>query len=306
MIKVLFFGNHDVGVSSLNTLLKVASVIGVVAHPQDPEDGVRYKSLYEFSLNKGLRVIRGKAQDKSVIDFCLEVKPQLIWVTDYRYLLSNTLINIPSLGAVNIHPSLLPRYRGRASLNWALINGEKEIGLTGHFIDQGTDTGDIIFQKRLEIKENENIGDILDRLIPEYEFITKKIIGLFKANAINRIKQDNSKATIYPARKPCDGLIKWTENVRDINNLVRAVAKPYPGAFTYLDDKKIYIWESKVIHIDKVSPLMEYGSVISIADDLSFNVHCKGGILLVKKWTSDLDVEILKGSLLKSKLTENE
>ena len=125
-MNVIFFGNHTVGVSVLKVLLKEVNVEGVVSHPSDPEDGIKYESVYDFSLSNNLNAIRGKGSDKKIVNFVTTKSPDLIWVTDYRYLLPKKIFTVPKYGSINMHPSLLPKYRGRASLNWAIINGEKK------------------------------------------------------------------------------------------------------------------------------------------------------------------------------------
>ena len=136
-MRIAFLGNHTVGVRALGTLASAVDVVAVVAHPPDPEDGVRYESVFEFAKKHGLPAIRGKPGQTHVRELLQEASPELIWVTDYRYLLPIELIDQARLGAVNLHPSLLPRYRGRAPVNWAILHGESELGLTAHFIDEG-------------------------------------------------------------------------------------------------------------------------------------------------------------------------
>jgi len=134
-MRIVFLGNHTVGVKVLDTLNEVANLSGVVAHPPDPDDGVRYASVYEWSLEHRIPVIRGRAKDAVVHGFIRDRCPELLWVTDYRYLLPAEVLNLAPWGAVNLHPSLLPEYRGRASVNQAIINGETRLGLTAHFIE---------------------------------------------------------------------------------------------------------------------------------------------------------------------------
>lgn len=239
-MKVLFFGNHDVGCTVLETLIEVSEIVGVVAHPYDKEDGIRYRFLYSFARKNRVPVIRGKPSDRAVSDFVSKIKFNVIWVTDYRYLLPLDIIHMSDY-AINLHPSLLPKYRGRAPLNWALMNGEKEVGLTSHFIAQGTDDGDIIYQFSIPVMPNEDIGHVLTKLYPIYRKMTIKVIQALKLDQVPRNRQVEKDATQFPARKPEDGKIDWSKNDFEIVNLIRAVASPYPGAFSFLDQKKIYL-----------------------------------------------------------------
>jgi len=244
--KILFLGNHTVGVRVLKTLHQHSCLYGVVAHPDDHEDGTVYQSVYEQAKALRVPVIRAMPKDQEFLSFLHKIAPNLIWVTDYRYLLPKEIFSIPKYGAINLHPSLLPHYRGRASLNWALIHGEKEVGLTAHFIEEGVDTGDIVTQIVLPIEENDYIGDVLDKMYPLYEAITTNVVQLFGKGNVARERQDTSKGSIYPARKPKDGLIDVSKNAYETLNFVRALSKPYPGAFLMHENKKIIIWKAEL------------------------------------------------------------
>ena len=285
-MKIIFLGNHSVGVESLTALLSInkVKVVGVVAHPPDPEDGVVYASVYKFAITKNLNVIRGRAKDKKTYDFIKNAKPDLIWVTDYRYLISMKIISEAVFGAVNLHPSLLPKYRGRASLNWAILNGEKEIGLTAHFIDKNLDSGDIINQKKFFLNENEDVGDALKKLMPYYSSITKDVINKFQNNTVTSVPQDHSLATIYPSRKPEDGVINWFNSAEQIFNFVRALSYPYPGAFSDIKKSRIYIWKAELIKDNNESKIAP-GTILKYLKDKRFIIKCGFGKLKVTKWT---------------------
>ena len=246
-MRVVFLGNQTVGVRTLQAISESAQVAGVVVHPPDPEDGVCYESVHDFASAKGWNLIRGKGRTPEVHQFVAAAKPDLLWITDYRYLIPTEMIALAPLGAVNLHPSLLPTYRGRASLNWAILNGERRLGLTAHFVDEGMDTGDIIEQASYEISDDQDVGDCLDILYPLYGAITRNVLRYFESGCVPRTPQDHSHATSFPRRRPQDGLIDWKKSARAIHRLVRAVAAPYPGAFTTLGDHKITIWKARVL-----------------------------------------------------------
>lgn len=244
-MRVVFLGNHTVGIKALEAIGETEEVAGVIAHPHDPEDGARYLSVYEFALQRGWNVIRGTGKDPATENFVIAAQPDLLWVTDYRYLLPPSLLSIAPLGAVNLHPSLLPKYRGRAPINWAILNGETILGLTAHFIDEGMDTGDIIAQESFELKEDQDVGDALEILYPLYSALTRRVLTYFRTGQIPRTKQDHRQATTYPRRRPEDGLIDWHKTAKEVLCLIRAVAPPYPGAFTYLNGKRLFIYKAK-------------------------------------------------------------
>lgn len=279
-MRVLFLGNHTVGVRALEAISEVAEVAGVVAHPPDPEDGVRYESVYQFALERNWPVIRGRVREASTQSFIERAQPDLLWITDYRYLLSRSLIDVARLGAVNLHPSLLPRYRGRASINWAVLHGETTLGLTAHFVDEGMDTGDLIAQIEYTITEDQDVGDCLRTLYPLYGDLTREVLGHFLSGHVPKTPQDHSKATVYPRRRPEDGAIDWTRSSREIVNLVRAVAAPYPGAFTTLQGSKLMFWKAQATNATKVSS--HCGEILDIGQEGIF-VQCGDGAVLATR-----------------------
>ncbi len=243
-MKVCFFGNHTVGCKVAQCIKHRGYLCGVVAHPNDPEDGVIYNSVYEYASANRIPSIRSKPKEKHLTQFLQSIAPDLIIVADYRYILPQSILNIAPLGALNFHPSLLPKYKGRAVLNWAIINGETEVGLTCHVIDQGMDTGDILIQKRIALFENDYIGDVLEKLYPIYYEMTNTILDMFIGKEILKQKQIPNDEEPWPARKPEDGLIKQGMSAKAALNMVRALSTPYPGAFFILDKKKYVVWRA--------------------------------------------------------------
>ncbi|MCM8532322.1 MAG: hypothetical protein NE330_14260 [Lentisphaeraceae bacterium] len=246
-LRVLFFGNHDVGIEALDVLLTKVDISGVVGHPPDSEDGVVYKSLIEWADSKKLENIRSTANSPELRDWLKSKSYDLIWVTDYRYIIPDYIFETASLGAINLHPSLLPEYRGRAPINWAIINGEKELGLTAHFIDEGVDSGDIITQRQYHLSADEDVQDALNKLYPLYRQITGEVIDYLNEGDVPRLKQKVESQPVYPGRKAEDGRIDWTQKAEDIQNLIRAVAPPYPGAFCFLNERKIFIYKASIV-----------------------------------------------------------
>jgi methionyl-tRNA formyltransferase len=279
-MRVVFLGNHTVGVRALQAISESAEVAGVIAHPPDPEDGVRYESVGSFAQRNGWNWIRGKAKTHEVHSFIEKAKPDLLWITDFRYLLPPEITALTPLGAVNLHPSLLPQYRGRASINWAIINGERTLGLTAHFIDEGMDAGDIIEQVSYDIGDDQDVGDCFDILYPLYASITRKVLAYFESGRVPRRAQDHSRSTSFPRRRPEDGLIDWTQSARSISNLIRAVALPYPGAFTTLNGQSVTIWKARIA--SETAWTCEPGRVIA-EHELGPLVQCGQGTLLLTR-----------------------
>lgn len=242
----------------------------MVAHPPDPEDGVRYASVYEHARAAGLPVIRARPSDPDFARFVANANADLLWITDYRYLVPDWVLEQFGGRAVNLHPSLLPAYRGRASLNWAILRGETELGLTAHFVGSGIDNGDIIAQHRFGLRADQDVGDALAMLMPIYETLTRDVLAMCRSGSVARMPQDETRATVFPRRRPADGLIDWTADNVAIRNLVRAVAAPYPGAFTTLGGEPLIVWRAELaegerglapgtVHSADESPVVQCG-----------------------------------------------
>jgi len=278
-LRVLFLGNHTVGVRTLHVLSRETKLVGVVAHPEDPEDGVRYESVFSAAQILHVPVLRASGKAHELETFVIDANPDLLWIADYRYLLPESILKLSPMGAVNLHPSLLPKYRGRAPINWAILNGETEIGLTAHFVDSGMDTGDIIAQERICLSPYEDVGVALAKLYPLYESVTSNVIARLRNGTIDRKTQDHDNSTSYPARKQQDGQINWTTEAEGIHNLIRAVAPPYPGAFTFLGGEKIQILRSKPIIADSCKPP---GTILKCSKAGVLVACGKGSLLIIE------------------------
>ena len=158
-------------------------------------------------------------------------RPELGISASYSHILSKEILDIPSKGCVNLHGSLLPRYRGPHTLNWQIINGERESGVTLHYVDEGVDTGDIIDQEPFTIRDDDIAEDIKPRIDrASIDLLRRNLPGIIRGN-VHRRPQDPSQATLFPARRPQDGLIDFSWPIVRIYNFIRALARPYPGAF---------------------------------------------------------------------------
>ncbi len=286
-LKVLFLGNHTVGVRTLQVLQRDARIVGAVAHPDDPEDGVRYESVFVEAGRLGVPVVRMAGRNPGLADFVRSCAPDLIWITDYRYIIGADIIALAPLGAVNLHPSILPAYRGRASINWAILRGETRLGLSAHFVDVGMDTGDAIAHRAYDLAQNEDVGDALNHLYPLYETLTAEVLGYFRAGQVPRLVQDHTQATAFPRRTADDGRVDWTRPAREVWNLIRAVAAPYPGAFTAWGDSRLFLWKVSGIERFAARTHPSPGTVLALsADRRSLTVACGDAALVITSYTA--------------------
>ncbi len=258
-MNIVFFGATELGYKCCRQIVenKLANVCGIFTIPKEfnisysdiPVSNVNFADFHELGREFGIPVKDVTGKMGSYTESIKDLNPELIVVIGWYYMIPENIRNIASKGCVGMHASLLPKYRGGAPLVWAIINGEEKTGLTFFYLDDGVDSGDIIAQNEIEIYLNENIKDIIDKVTVAALNITNEYIPLLASGTAPRIKQDETKATYFPQRKPEDGLIDWSWDTKKIKDFLRAQTKPYPGAFTILNGKKLTIWDADIIDI---------------------------------------------------------
>lgn len=258
-MKVLFFGASELGYECCECLINSnTEIVGIFTIPQQYSikfknekgpvvlNNVIFKDFNELGKKYNIPVTTVEGKMTEHLQYIKDLKPDLILVIGWYYIIPESVMSIPGKGAIGIHASLLPKYRGNAPLVWAIINGEKETGISLFYFDKGIDSGDIIDQKKIEITETDTIKEVLEKVKLNSKEILLKNIPLLKAGAAARVTQDHSKATVFPKRTPLDGEIDWSLSSQQIKDFIRAQTKPYPGAFTYINGKKIIIWDADI------------------------------------------------------------
>ncbi|MBN1380372.1 MAG: methionyl-tRNA formyltransferase [Deltaproteobacteria bacterium] len=243
--KILFMGTPEFAVPTLENLLKEAyPVIGVVTQPDRPKG--RGKALAAppvkiFAQEKGLTVLQPeRVREEAFLKKFRILAPDMVVLVAFGQILPKAIIDFPQMGCLNVHPSLLPKYRGAAPMNWSLIRGETKTGVTIILMGEGVDSGDILLQEETSIGSEETFETLHDRLaVLGADLLVRTIEMIVEGNA-RRVPQDHSQATFAPRLKKEDGLINWSKTVADIVNLIRGLS-PQPGAYTYLDGKKLKI-----------------------------------------------------------------
>jgi methionyl-tRNA formyltransferase len=274
-LNVVFFGNN---LEVLECLYSESNVVAVFTRPDDGANE-NVNSIKTFSASSGIPVFQpSKKELYGYTDFLQKANPDLIIVCGYKFIIPEDIFSIPKDGAINIHPSLLPRYRGQHVINWAIVNGESETGVTLHFMEKTLDTGDIIVQKAIPIYFEDTVKELHDRIYAEACCLLKQLLQDYKqGNQLRGISQNSSVATFFKPRKPEDGHIDWNKNSIDIYNLIRALSKPWPGAFSYLMDHKVIIWKA---YIEPELSGMPHGKVIN-ADDGYISVSTLDGQIII-------------------------
>lgn len=243
-MKAVVFGYHNIGYVCLRELLAQGhEVAAVVTHEDDPAENVWFASVAQLAEEHHLPVFT--PGNPNVPEFVSQIRsfaPDIIFSFYYRYMLKHALLAIPPLGALNLHGSYLPRYRGRCPVNWVLINGESETGVTLHYMVEEPDAGDIVVQRKVPISFEDTALTLYEKMTIAAEEVFAAALPALANSRAPRITQDDGQATYFGGRRPEDGRFEWSDTAQNIYNLVRAVTHPYPGAFTELHDEKLLVW----------------------------------------------------------------
>ncbi len=246
-MNVLLFGYGEVGCAGLEFLLANGErIVGVVTHRDDPKEKRWYRSLADRAKEAGVPVSYGEDHDPfGLADLARRSEPDILLSFYYRNMIPTEVLAIPSKGALNLHGSLLPRLRGRAPINWALVECEERTGVTLHHMVKAPDAGDIVAQRGWEISSSDTAKTLFDRAVAETQILLAEVWPQVVRGTAPRIPQDPAKATYRGRRRPEDGRIDWTQTTKRIDGLVRAVTDPFPGAFTFLGGRKLLVWAGR-------------------------------------------------------------
>ncbi len=245
-MKLAVFAYHDIGYECLKTLIEWdEEIVGVVTHEDNPDEEIWFRSVAELARSHGIPVFTPlNPNTPEFVDLVRGLGPELIFSFYYRKLLSKELLAIPRLGGINLHGSFLPKYRGRCPVNWVLINGESDTGVTLHYMIEKADAGDIIAQKTVPIEIEDTALTLFHKLTAAATLLLRETYPLIRAGTARRVTQNSRMATTFGGRRPQDGKISWESSALEIHNLIRAVTHPYPGAFTSHGGRKLYLWGS--------------------------------------------------------------
>ncbi len=289
-MKIVFMGTPDFAEESLKAIYEAGhEIIGVVTNPDRPKGrGMKMlpSPVKEFAMEKNLKIFQPE-KVKNNEEFINELKalsPDVICVVAYGKILPKEILDIPPYGCINVHASLLPKYRGAAPVQWAVLNGDKTTGVTTIYMDIGMDTGDMILKQEVEIGEDETTGELWDRL--------KDIGGKLLVETLKQIEKGTAPRekqgedfTVAPMLSKDMAKIDWNKKTtEEIKNLVRGL-NPIMGAYTFLNDKKIKFWKVAVAGKDEIHAenmdFLRNGTVIASDPRDGIFIKCKDGILKV-------------------------
>ena len=243
-MKCVVFAYHNIGRTGIEQLLANGyEIAAVFTHKDNPDETIWFGSVAELASSHNIPVFAPEDVNHPVwVERIRAMKPDIIFSFYYRNMLSTDILDLPPKGALNLHGSLLPKYRGRVPLNWAIINGESTSGVTLHYMTAKPDAGDIIGQEAFAITEDDTARTVFDKAVAAAGQLLGRVLPQVKSGNIQRKIQQESEATYFGGRKPEDGQIDWFKSAREVRNLVRAVTRPYPGAFSFMGDRKCFFW----------------------------------------------------------------
>ncbi len=248
MTSAVVFAYHNVGVRCLSVLLaQGVQVVLVVTHRDRADENIWFDSVEKLALKHGLPVIAPEdANDAAVIERVRALRPDFLFSFYYRNMLAPELLALPQRGAYNMHGSLLPQYRGRVPVNWAVIMGESETGATLHQMVAKPDAGGIVDQQAVPIGPEDTAAEVFAKVAAAAEQVLARALPQLIAGSARIMPQDLSQGRYYGGRKPEDGRIDWTRSAQEVHNLVRGVAPPYPGAFAEIGALRLRILRTRL------------------------------------------------------------
>lgn len=271
-MRIVFMGTPDFAVPCLEILIKNGyEVAGVVTQPDRPvgrkQSGLQAPPVKQCALAHGVPVVLQpeKVKTQEFADAVRALAPDLIVTAAYGRIITRAVLDIPALGCINVHGSLLPKYRGAAPMQWAIINGETVTGITTMFTDEGIDTGDMLLKREVPIPVDMTYAELYEKLKALGAETLLETLRELEAGTLKRTPQNHAEATTVPMMKKDMGLIDWSKSAADIHNLVRGT-DPWPGAFTYYKGGRLKIWKTGLLRAGDPA-----------AAETSDSASCKGG-----------------------------
>jgi methionyl-tRNA formyltransferase len=248
--RIVFIGAHVEALRPFKHLIaRAQNIVGLFT--LEPGKLARMSGgvdLTPLAVGSQIPVERGEnVNNPGAVEWIKQKSPDVLLVVGWTQLLKPQLLEVPRIISLGFHASLLPRYRGRAPVNWAILNGESETGNTMIVLEPGADEGDIVSQRRIPITPDDDCANIYQKVSETECEMLDEVLPLIRQGRMPRTKQDSSQATVMPKRRPEDGLINWDWTSSRLYDWIRALTHPYPGAFTYLSGRKVTVWKAAIV-----------------------------------------------------------
>ncbi|MCC0643002.1 MULTISPECIES: methionyl-tRNA formyltransferase [unclassified Clostridioides] len=303
-MNIVFMGTPDIAVPCLQKIIdEKYEILGVVTQPDKPKG--RGKKLgmspvKELAIENNIPVYQPiKARDKDFIDTMKSLNPDVMVVVAFGQILPKEILEIPKFGCINVHVSLLPKYRGAAPINWVIINGEEKTGVTTMYMDEGLDTGDMILKTEVNLDENITAGELHDKMMNIGAETLKETLKLIEEGTAPREVQNHEEFSYAPIMNKSLGNIDFSKNAKEIHNLVRGV-NPWPSAYTTYNGVTMKIWKTKVLEEESTK---DAGTIIEVNKD-GIKVSTKDKVLLIEEIQMPNKKRMLVGEYIKGNTIE--
>lgn len=282
-MRVVFMGTPDFAVGTLEAIVEAGhEVVAVVTQPDKPKGrggAMSMSAVKECAIKHGLTVLQPvKAREESFVEELRTYNPDVIVVVAFGQLLPDSILQMPEYGCINVHASLLPKYRGASPIQWAVLDGCEYSGVTTMQMDEGLDTGDILETAKVKLDEKETGGSLFDRLSVVGAKLLVETLKKAESGELHPVKQDENEATYVKMLNKSFGLLDFTKKPEVLERMVRGL-NPWPSAFTHIEGKLLKIWDASVEAADDDK---ECGSVVT-DNKTHFKVKCDGGYLVINE-----------------------
>ncbi|MGL5695308.1 MAG: methionyl-tRNA formyltransferase [Peptostreptococcaceae bacterium] len=303
-MKIVFMGTPDIAVGCLQKIIdEKHEILGVITQPDKPVGRGKKMGMppvKELAIKYDIPVYQPiKARDEEFVQVLRELNPDLIVVVAFGQILPKSILDIPKLGCVNVHVSLLPKYRGAAPINWVIINGEEKTGVTTMYMDEGLDTGDMILTSQFDLNDEITAGELHDIMKEEGAKVLKETIDLIQKGEAPRVPQNHDEFTYAPMMNKTLGSLDFTKSAKEIHNLVRGV-NPWPSAYTTYKDQTMKVWKTEVLAETSDKAV---GTILSVDKD-GIKVSTKDNVLLIKEIQMPGKKRVLVGEYIKGNAIE--
>ncbi|MGN0154867.1 MAG: methionyl-tRNA formyltransferase [Lachnospiraceae bacterium] len=284
-MKVVFMGTPDFAVDTLEAIVKAGHEVALVVTQPDKAKGRGKKMMYTPVKEKALEYDLPVAQPEKVkeevfMEQLEDIMPDVIVVVAFGQILPERILNIPKYGCINVHASLLPAYRGAAPIQWAVIDGLEETGVTTMYMEKGLDTGDIIEQSRLQLASDETGGSLFERLASEGAKLLLTTLEKLENGTASRTKQDDSQSSYAKMLTKDMGRLDFTQDAVTLERLIRGL-NPWPSAYTRIKDKTLKVFSAEVIDETELNDMGTQAGTVIAVDKGSFTVRCGTGALRI-------------------------
>ncbi len=290
MLSICFLASGALGFKVLrHTFLQNKNIVAVFTDKKSTE-------VQEFCIDFQIPFFVGNPRKGRAAEFIEKIDCDVLLSVNYLFIVERDIIRLPRRYAINLHGSLLPKYRGRTPHVWAIINGEKETGITAHLMEDEVDNGAIVHQVKIKIEPEDTGADILRKFNKEYPLIIDEVLKNIENHELQLRPQDNTKAFYVGKRTPADGRINWDWDKERIYNWIRAQAKPYPGAFTFLEQEKITIHKASFENMRCIDSEAN-GTVLGV-NNKSILVKTQDGVLRLEEFEYRNSTLLKEGMIL--------